>query len=397
MTFCSYAQNFEDVILHRALNDISPGFYIDIGAQDPIIDSVSRGFYDLGWRGVHIEPTSNYANALQLNRPDETVLQLAIGAQQGLLKLYEFPQTGLSTGIPDIAEAHERCGYQYVITEVEVITLDSLLNRYAAQDIHWLKIDVEGMEQAVLSGWQEAPQRPWLIVIESTYPGSTTENHHAWEKALLNKGYQFVYLDGINRFYLHEQQAHRAIYFNAPPNVFDKFTLSGKASHSFCQTLHHQIHLAEVNASQHAARAHEANEQLNRRSAELKQQVALLTNQLEVIHQSRSWKLTAPLRAITVLARRPLTLRIRSRLRHFLGMGIRFSLQQLNKAPKFRKFIIQGLKKSPWLYEKLMRALHHQSLSQTLQAELPADQKNLTARARWIHQQIQPQNSEKDS
>ena len=41
MNFVSYAQNFEDVVLWRALGDIVAGCYLDIGAQDPVFDSVS--------------------------------------------------------------------------------------------------------------------------------------------------------------------------------------------------------------------------------------------------------------------------------------------------------------------------------------------------------------------
>src|SRR3954451_14572299 len=58
---CSYAQNFEDVMLARALAHVRDGFYIDLGAQHPTVDSVSRAFYELGWRGVHVEPNSAYA------------------------------------------------------------------------------------------------------------------------------------------------------------------------------------------------------------------------------------------------------------------------------------------------------------------------------------------------
>ncbi len=57
MTFISYAQNFEDVMLWRALKHVENGFYVDVGAQDPVVDSVSLAFYEHGWRGVHIEPT----------------------------------------------------------------------------------------------------------------------------------------------------------------------------------------------------------------------------------------------------------------------------------------------------------------------------------------------------
>ena len=42
--FKSYAQNFEDLMLYRALGHLERGFYIDIGAQHPKIDSVSKAF-----------------------------------------------------------------------------------------------------------------------------------------------------------------------------------------------------------------------------------------------------------------------------------------------------------------------------------------------------------------
>ena len=56
MTFISYAQNFEDVILWRAFKNLQNGFYVDVGANDPINDSVTQAFYEKGWRGINIEP-----------------------------------------------------------------------------------------------------------------------------------------------------------------------------------------------------------------------------------------------------------------------------------------------------------------------------------------------------
>ena len=54
MTFVSYAQNFEDVMLHRALNHVVRGFYIDVGAADPEALSVTKAFYDNGWHGINV-------------------------------------------------------------------------------------------------------------------------------------------------------------------------------------------------------------------------------------------------------------------------------------------------------------------------------------------------------
>ena len=55
MSIVSYAQNFEDVLLWRALGDVVGARYLDIGAQNPVVDSVSLAFYQAGWRGVHVE------------------------------------------------------------------------------------------------------------------------------------------------------------------------------------------------------------------------------------------------------------------------------------------------------------------------------------------------------
>ena len=35
MTFVSYAQNYEDVMLFRALKHVKQGFYVDVGRRRP--------------------------------------------------------------------------------------------------------------------------------------------------------------------------------------------------------------------------------------------------------------------------------------------------------------------------------------------------------------------------
>ena len=44
MTFISYAQNYEDVMLWRALKPINKSFFVDVGSNDPIIGSVTQAF-----------------------------------------------------------------------------------------------------------------------------------------------------------------------------------------------------------------------------------------------------------------------------------------------------------------------------------------------------------------
>jgi hypothetical protein len=72
--FVSYSQNFEDVMLWRALRHVPRGLYIDLGAQDPLVDSVSLAFHQRGWTGVHVEPTPHYARLLRQQRPGDQVI-----------------------------------------------------------------------------------------------------------------------------------------------------------------------------------------------------------------------------------------------------------------------------------------------------------------------------------
>ena len=164
----SYAQNFEDVLLRRALRDVEAGFYIDIGAQDPVVDSVSRGFYELGWRGIHAEATPAYVARLRQDRPDETVVEGAVGTHRGLMKFFEIPGTGISTGNPEIAESHRKRGFDVREITVSTVTLDSIFRTCSGREIHWMKVDVEGMEREVLASWGRNPARPWIVVVEST-------------------------------------------------------------------------------------------------------------------------------------------------------------------------------------------------------------------------------------
>ena len=220
----SYAQNFEDVMLWRALGHIEKGFYIDIGAQHPVVDSVSKAFYERGWRGIHVEATQAYADLLRQDRPDETVIQAAVSDRHGTLTFYEIPETGLSTGDSAIAEMHRLKGFSVRQTLVPTITLADILALAGHREINWLKIDVEGMEKRVLHGLTLVQNKPWILVVESTAPNSRVSAHGEFEENVLSAGYEFAYFDGLSRFYVLAELRKLKNKLLIPPNIFDSFS-----------------------------------------------------------------------------------------------------------------------------------------------------------------------------
>ncbi|MEI7747230.1 MAG: FkbM family methyltransferase, partial [Actinomycetota bacterium] len=105
MTFVSYAQNREDVMLWRALSSVAQGFYVDVGANHPSHDSVTKAFYERGWSGINIEPLQKHYEELLLERPRDINLQVAAGAHEGEIDLYDSLVRGLATASAEVAQA----------------------------------------------------------------------------------------------------------------------------------------------------------------------------------------------------------------------------------------------------------------------------------------------------
>lgn len=385
MSFISYAQNFEDVMLWRSLQHIKNGFYIDIGAQHPVVDSVSFSFYEHGWRGVHVEPTQQYSSLLRAARPDETVYQVAIGDQNEELKLFEFEDTGLSTADDEIARKHLANGFKCKETVVSVMSLDTLLCQVGSRDIHWLKVDVEGLEKEVLVSWKASSNLPWVVVVESTRPLTQEKSHQEWEAILLSKGYTYVYFDGLNRFYISPEHPELAEAFSAPPNIFDEFSLSGTASQPFYRLLNtkaqqaeEKFQQAEVKAQQAEAKAQQAEAKVQQAEAKAQQAEAKsqqaeakaleaqvmaqhIEHTITAIYNSRSWRITYPLRwfmlQVQLLSAHGAKNRIKAAARKGAAPMLGKSVSFVNSRPQLRQQLV-GITKKTGTYKKIKSIYH---------------------------------------
>ena len=226
MSFLSYAQNNEDVLLWRALGDVDPatGFYIDVGASDPVEHSVTKAFYDAGWRGINIEPLPAHQPAFAEQRPRDLNLAIAAGSLEGSLTLYDVPAVrGWASPAPDVAAMHRAAGHAVAELTVPVRTLAAVCAEHVRGPIHFLKIDVEGFEGEVLRGMDFARWRPWVLVIEATLPNSRATCHEGWEQLVTGHGYRFAWFDGLNRYYVAQEHAALLRHFGVQPNVFDDY------------------------------------------------------------------------------------------------------------------------------------------------------------------------------
>lgn len=424
MSFISYAQNFEDVLLWRALKHIEKGFYIDVGAHDPHHDSVTKAFYERGWRGINIEPVSQWFEKITSERLRDINLQVAAGNQTGELLIYEFTDTGWSTLCSEIAEKHElESGCQRIERTVLVKTLTEICIDFHLSPIHFLKIDVEGAEKQVLEGVDFSIIRPWIVLVESTIPNSQIEDYEGWESILLNANYEFVYFDGLNRFYVAQEHAELKESFRIPPNVFDGFVLSGDSSAPFCNYVlsqKQQLAIELLNAKADVERltqqfdeGRQLISQINNQLIEAKQKLkerenlerelraALakinelnqlthhwwtvadgLNKELQGVYNSKSWRITLPLRlgmkCLKLFFTQPKQL-----AKHVLGQLIRFVLER----PVLKAQALRFLNKRPDLKARLKRINIEREPVESLTPE-SVNYFHLTARANRIYQKL---------
>jgi FkbM family methyltransferase len=279
MTVTSYAQFLEDVALYRALRDVQNGFYIDVGAYRPEEHSVTKLFYDRGWSGINIEPCQVWFDELVRERPRDINIRAAASSAEGYVKINGVVGTGLSTSIATYASNYRSKGYEVKTFTVAAKTLADICVQHTNREIHFLKIDVEGSEHDVLLGADFSKYRPWIVMMEATVPETETPSYADWEHLLLDAGYTFAMAHSINRLYVANERLDLK---NALATPVDDYKLSSLD--------HEMLSLrTELKTLQTEIKVLNARAETERRA----NAAAIMQ-----IYDSRSWKLTAPLRAL---------------------------------------------------------------------------------------------------
>ena len=167
--FCS--QEGEDILIKRLLKSHyhSPGFYVDIGAFDPVRFSNTYHYYLQGWQGINIEPSPGARQKFNRCRPRDTTLELGIAEAESQLEYFRFQEPAFNTFDCAKAKLAEARSQLIQTIPVQVVPLDQVLNLHLAahQQITFMSIDVEGFELSVLnsSDWQR--YRPLIVCIEA--------------------------------------------------------------------------------------------------------------------------------------------------------------------------------------------------------------------------------------
>ncbi len=152
----------QDFLLDSAVfQGMRDGVFVDIGAHDGTTLSNTLVFErERGWRGLCIEPNPAVFTALTKARKVPT-LNVAVGAENGILPFRQVTgHSEMLSGLADTASPDHmarverevaRFGGNTTIIDVPVRRLDDILAEYGIDEVHYLSIDTEGAERAILA------------------------------------------------------------------------------------------------------------------------------------------------------------------------------------------------------------------------------------------------------
>jgi FkbM family methyltransferase len=217
-TYISFGQNGEDVILYSLLDDIKKGFYVDVGANHPARDSVTKHFYRLGWRGINIEPSPLLHGLMAADRPRDINLMVGVSDKPGELAFRDYPDgDGLSTFSADMQQQYEKSDNyftnKYKDYKVPVQTLEQIFKQQKVPTIDFLKVDIEGYEYEALVSNDWKKYRPRVVCIEA--------NHifNDWHPILQKAHYTKVFFDGLNEYFVRDEDTKRIQQYSYPDKV----------------------------------------------------------------------------------------------------------------------------------------------------------------------------------
>jgi FkbM family methyltransferase len=285
MHLISYAQNAEDVVLHRAFRGRPTGFYIDVGANDPTVSSVTRCFYDLGWSGINIEPSRGPFGRLAAERVRDINLNVGLSDREGTLNFFECAaESTVSTfSAADARWLSEHLGLTFEEHQMPVLTLAKVCEQHVRGEIDFLSVDAENHEREVLEGNDWTRWRPRVVVIEDGHSSQGSgRNHRKWQDFILQAGYLLALVDGVNRFYLRKEDEDLLPALSVPANAADNFVPYRMVS------LHGELVAERERLAEQGARLAEQGARLAEQGAQLAEQGARLNALQHELDETRN-------------------------------------------------------------------------------------------------------------
>jgi FkbM family methyltransferase len=159
----------EEWIVRDYFRDRRGGFFLDVGAADPIEHSNTYFLENrLGWSGIAIDARPEFAEAYRRHRPRTLFVPAFVANQDDArLDFYFLPNRPLASSSDRTFAETWKSGGTVEHRTVQTTTLNTLLSHAGASAIDFMSMDIELAELKALEGLDIGRYRPRLVGIEA--------------------------------------------------------------------------------------------------------------------------------------------------------------------------------------------------------------------------------------
>jgi FkbM family methyltransferase len=194
----SYSQEGEDRLVCALFGyldgPLAKGFYVDVGAFDPVTYSNTCLFYKMGWRGINIDARPGSMRSFRKLRPRDINLETAVSTKTEPLKYFEFNNAALNGFDSElVAERDNKRGFKIIKTHlIHPKSLKVILDEHMGPTdrIDLMSVDVEGHDLEVLKSNDWDRYKPTILLAEdSGYSDLARPQPTELATFLINLGY----------------------------------------------------------------------------------------------------------------------------------------------------------------------------------------------------------------
>jgi FkbM family methyltransferase len=173
----------------RGIQWADSGFYVDLGANHPVVLSTTYLLYRAGWHGITVDPIPSLCALHRRLRPRDICLNAGVGPACERRRFWETaPDVFSSFSEQDTKRAEER-GFCTVLREAELplLTPEKILKQAVAEGkVNYLSIDTEGLDGEILRNWPWGKSLPDVVSCEAS---ALSEDESEADVVLRDQGY----------------------------------------------------------------------------------------------------------------------------------------------------------------------------------------------------------------
>ena len=201
----SFSQYGEDLLLWELLRRegrTAGGFYVDVGAFDPIRYSNTNLLHQKGWTGLNLDLNDAAIARFNQIRPGDINVNCAVSDEEQDMVLCKYPADATNRLLPTNAvDRKSLLGEDPIYTTtVKGLPLSAILKKYLPQNARFdfMDVDCEGHDLAVLKSNDWSKYRPFILAVEDV----TNKPDSETVRFCVEQGYELAATLFISRIFV---------------------------------------------------------------------------------------------------------------------------------------------------------------------------------------------------